>query len=157
MSDITLTPNGQAELTLDITDKHFDPLRQGTTATIREVSLSGIANRYVDLMLGPAGGAEDRQRAASLPTTATTSEVDLDQIFNTLDAPTRKGLQNVIQGSAAQYAGKGAEAQKAFQYLNPAIATASVLFSELNRDTSKFTNFIVKYGNLVTDLSQRAE
>ena len=155
VSDISLTPNGQAALTLDITDSHFNPLRQGTTATIREVSLSGIANRYVDLMLGPAGGASIKAGGV-LPTTATTSEVDLDQIFNTLDAPTRKGLQNFIQGSAAQYAGKAGEAQKAFQYLNPAIATSSMLFAELNRDTNRFTNFIVKNGNLVSDLSQRS-
>jgi phospholipid/cholesterol/gamma-HCH transport system substrate-binding protein len=155
VSNIRLTPNGQAELTLDIKDKHFSPLRRGTTATIREVSLSGIANRYVNLMLGP-GGQPGIPSGGVLPTTATTSEVDLDQIFNTLDTKTRKGLQRVIQGSAAQYAGKGAEAQKAFVYLNPAVATASVLFSELNRDTGKFTNFIVKSGNLFTDLSERS-
>ena len=155
VSDIRLTSNGQAELTLDIKDSHFNPLRRGTTATIREVSLSGIANRYVDLMLGPAGGAPIRN-GGILPTTVTTSQVDLDQIFNTLDAPTRKGLQNFIQGSAQQYNGKGPEAQKAFVYLNPAIATSSMLFAEINRDTNKFTNFIVKNGNLVSDLASRS-
>ena len=38
-------------------------------------------------------------------TTDTTSAVDLDQLFNTLNAPTLKGLQDVFQGSASQYAG----------------------------------------------------
>jgi phospholipid/cholesterol/gamma-HCH transport system substrate-binding protein len=155
VSDIRLTPAGQAELTLDINDKHFAPLRQGTTATIREVSLSGIANRYVDLDLGPATGASIPS-GGTLPTTATRSEVDLDEIFDTLDPKTRQGLQQVIQGSAAQYAGKAVEAQKALEYLNPAIATASMLFSELNRNTDQFTNFLVKSSNLVTDLSERA-
>ena len=155
VSSIALTPNGHAELTLDITDKHFSPLRQGTTATIRETSLSGIANRYVNLMLGPAGAPAIRS-GGFMPSSSTTSEVDLDQIFNTLDARTRKGLQDVIQGSAAQYKGYGPAARKAFVYLNPAIATASMLFRELNHDTSKFTRFIVNSGNLVSDLAQRS-
>ncbi len=152
VSHIALTPNGQAELTLDINSSTYDPLHSGTTATVRESSLTGIANRYVDLNMGsgsaiPSGGIIGTQH--------TTSEVDLDELFNTLDAPTRKGLQDVFQGSAAEYANQGASAQLAWQYLNPAIATASVLFGELNRDTGNFTNFIVKSGNLLSDIGQR--
>ena len=90
-----------------------------------------------------------------IPTTDTTSAVDLDQLFNTLNGPTRKALQDVIQGSASQWAKHASEAQAAFQYLNPAIASSSVLFREINRDTGRFTNFIVKSGNLVSDIAQR--
>ena len=45
--------------------------------------------------------------------------------------------------------------QLAWQYLNPAIATSSLLFHELNRDTSKFTKFVVNSSHLVTDLASR--
>jgi phospholipid/cholesterol/gamma-HCH transport system substrate-binding protein len=45
--------------------------------------------------------------------------------------------------------------QAAWQYLNPAIASTSMLFREINRDTGKFTNFIVKSGNLVSDIATR--
>lgn len=155
VSDISLTPNGQAQLTLQINDKDFMPLRQGTTATIRESSLSGIANRYVDLRLGQ-GGAPRISNGGVIPASSTTSEVDLDQIFNTLDGPTRVGLQNFIQGSASQLKGQSHNAQLAYQYLNPAVATSSMLFSEINRDTSRFTNFINKNASLVTDVAQRA-
>jgi phospholipid/cholesterol/gamma-HCH transport system substrate-binding protein len=154
VSSISLTPNGQAELTLDINKANYDPLRQGTLATVRQASLSGIANRYVDLRLGP-GNAAPIPNNGVIPTTETSSAVDLDQLFNTLDAPTRKALQNVIQGSASQYDGQGQVMQRAWQYLNPAIASTAVLFREINRDTGKFTNFIVKSSNLVTDLAQR--
>ncbi len=58
VSNITLTPTGQAELTLTINNKNYEPLRQGTQATVREASLSGIANRYVDLRLGPGTAAK---------------------------------------------------------------------------------------------------
>jgi phospholipid/cholesterol/gamma-HCH transport system substrate-binding protein len=154
VSNIALTPNGQAALTLSINNSTFDPLHQGTTATIRLASLSGIANRYVDLDLGPANAPAIRNGGV-IPITSTTTTVDLDELFNTLNGPTRKGLQNVLQGSASQWAGQGKNAELAWEYLNPAIATSSLLFSQLNKDTAKFTRFITTSNNLVTDLAQR--
>ena len=50
----------------------------------------------------------------------------------------------MIQGSASQVNGQGQKIQAALAYLNPAIASSSVLFSEINRDTPRFTNFITK-------------
>ena len=122
---------------------------------MRQTSLSGIANRYVDLRLAPASRVRIPDNGI-IATTNTTSAVDLDQLFNTLDAPTLKGLQDVIQGSASQYAGRGREARVGWAYLNPAIASSSMLFREINRDTSKFTGFIVSSSNLVSDIAQRS-
>jgi phospholipid/cholesterol/gamma-HCH transport system substrate-binding protein len=155
VSNIALTPQGQAQLTLDITNKAYDPLPQGTKATVRETSLTGIANRYVTLTIGSPNAPKIADHGV-IPTSNTTSEVDLDQIFNTLNGPTRKGLQQVFLGSAAQFKNAGKLAQAAFAYLNPAVAASSALFRELNRNTSSFTNFIVKTSNLVTDVSQRS-
>jgi phospholipid/cholesterol/gamma-HCH transport system substrate-binding protein len=154
VSSISLTPQGQAKVALEINNKTYDPLHEGTIATVRQTSLSGIANRYVDLRLGPATGAKI-PNGGVIPTRNTTSAVDLDQLFNTLDPPTRKALQDVIQGSASQYASQGKAMQRAWAYLNPAIASTSVLFREINRDTGKFTRFIVNSGKLVTDIAQR--
>jgi phospholipid/cholesterol/gamma-HCH transport system substrate-binding protein len=155
ISNIALTPDGQAQLTLNITAKNYQPLRQGTTATIREASLSGIANRYVDLRAGSPGNSTIGN-GGTIPTTDTTSEVDLDEIFNTLDGPTRKGLQEVFQGSASQYKGEGKKIQAALAYLNPAVASSAALFREVNRNTGAFTNFIVKTGGLVTDVASKS-
>jgi phospholipid/cholesterol/gamma-HCH transport system substrate-binding protein len=156
VSGLALTRNGEADLTLNITDHNYDPLRQGTQATIRELSLSGIASRYVDLRPGSVGNPAIKSNGM-IPTTDTTSEVDLDQIFNTLNGPTLKGLQNVFQGSASQYKGSGKLAQAALQYLNPAVAASSMLFRELNRNnSSNFTKFVVKTSKLVSDLATRS-
>ncbi|MDQ6607733.1 MAG: MlaD family protein [Actinomycetota bacterium] len=155
VSNIALTPNGEANLTLDITNSTYQPLYKGTLATVRAVSLTGIANRYIDLRLPPAG-APRIDNGGRIPTTNTTSAVDFDELFDTLGAPTRKALQNVIQGSALQYQGQGKLANTAWQYLNPAIASSSMLFAELNKNTSQFTHFIVKTANLVSDISTRS-
>ena len=154
VSSIALTGNGEAELTLNINASQYTPLRQGTHATIRELSLSGIANRYVDLNLGPPSNPKI-PNGGMISQTGTTSEVDLDELFNTLNAPTRRGLQELIQGTASQYAGAGKKAQIAWQYLNPAVASTTLLFDELNRHTDKFTQFIVKSGHLFTDIAAR--
>src|SRR6201996_9362416 len=50
VKDIDITDDGQAVVTLKIDDE-YAPLKRGTKATIRQQSLSGIANRYVDLTL----------------------------------------------------------------------------------------------------------
>ncbi len=155
VSKIGLNPQGQAVLTLSINNGAYSPLRQGTSATIREASLSGIANRYVDLQMGSPNGAKI-PNGGTIADANTTSEVDLDQLFNTLNGPTRKGLQDVFIGSASQYKNAGAVAQKAFPYLNPAIASSSVLFNEISHDTGKFTKFVVNTGNLLTTLAQRS-
>jgi phospholipid/cholesterol/gamma-HCH transport system substrate-binding protein len=155
VSKIALTPQGQAQLTLTISNGAYTPLRQGTQATVRQVSLSGIASRYVSLQLGPPASPKIPNNGV-IGAQNTTSAVDLDQLFNTLNGPTRRGLQNVFLGSALQYKGYGKTAQAAFAYLNPAIASSSTLFNEIDRNTGQFTNFVVKTGNLVTDLAQRS-
>jgi phospholipid/cholesterol/gamma-HCH transport system substrate-binding protein len=156
VSNIKLTPDGQAELTLDINNSDYEPLRRGTLATVRQTSLSAVANRYIDLRLAPAN-APAIPNGGTIGTQHTTSAVDLDQLFNTFTPPTRQALRNVIQGSAAEYAGPGSalKAQAAWQYLNPAIASSSMLFAELNRDTAKFTGFLAHTGNLVSDIATR--
>ena len=85
---------------MEISDSAYTPLPDGTHATIRSASLSGIANRYVDLHL-PASATERRSPPAGRSPADTTSEVDLDQIFNTLNKPTVDHLKQVIHGFAA--------------------------------------------------------
>ncbi len=155
VSKIALTPSGEAQLTLSINDSNYAPLHQGTEATVRLSSLSGVANRYVDLRLGPATAPKIPNNGL-IANTYTTSAVDIDQLFNTLNPPTLKGLQNLIQGTASQYAGKGKEVQAAWQYLNPAVASSSTLFQELDRhDGGDFTSFVVKSSKLLGTIAAR--
>lgn len=151
-----ITPDGQAEITLKI-DDHYMPLRRGTKAIIRQASQSGIANRYVDLQLGPGNADGTIPDGGTIPGEDTESAVDLDQLFNTLDPKTRKSLQDFFKGSAAQYRNAGAEANAGFHYLNPALGTSSRLFNELNKDTPALESFVVDSSQLVTALADRRD
>jgi phospholipid/cholesterol/gamma-HCH transport system substrate-binding protein len=152
VSKISLTETGLAEI--EITIDELSPLHEGTTAVIRSTSLSGIANRYVALSLGPQS-AKKIDSGGFIRADRTTAPVDLDQLFNTLDAPTRKGLQNIIQGSAAQYGGKVEEANQSIRYFNPALSTSSALLRELVRDKVVFEKFVSDTADVVTDLADR--
>ena len=89
-------------------------------AIIRATSLSGIANRYVSLTPGPeATAAARRQGDADAPTTTTTI-VDLDQLFNTLDPQTRAASRRSSRASPRSTTGKGDRGQRRRpKYFNP--------------------------------------
>ena len=153
---IKLTPDGQADITLHITRSGFAPLREGTRATIRQTSLSGVANRYVNLDLPPNTNRALPENSV-IQTSSTTSTVDLDQLFNTFDPKTRQALSGVIQGFGKQYAGNAEKANAGFLYLNPSLAASSRFFDELNRDTPLLERFVVANSKLVTDLAAKRD
>ena len=155
VTGIKITDDGQAEIKLKIEEK-YAPLRRGTRAAIRQFSQSGIANRYIDLTY-PPNGAEELDDGGKIGTDRTKTAVDLDQLFNTLDPDTRKALQGFFKGQARQFAGAGPQANEAFQYLNPALATSSRLFNELTKDKPVLERFLVDSSRLVTALAERRD
>jgi phospholipid/cholesterol/gamma-HCH transport system substrate-binding protein len=156
VKDIKLGDDGQALVTFSVSDD-YAPLERGTTATIRSYSLSGIANRQVQLTLpAPGTGGAQIPDGGELSASETVSEVDLDQVFNTLDPATIKDFKHVIQGFAASYEGIGPQANKGFHYLNPFLSTSRRLFAELTYDQSAFEHLITDTSNLSGALAERA-
>ncbi|HSD80093.1 MAG TPA: MlaD family protein, partial [Solirubrobacteraceae bacterium] len=153
--DITLTSDNQAQITIEV-DGAFAPLHRGTTAVIRATSLSGIANRYVALSPGP-NNAPELEDGAVLAQDKTTSIVDLDQLFNTLDPRTRKGLQELVQGSSTWYSGKGEQANEAARYLSPALSSSRRLVDEVIGDQQALTEFLSSAQRTVTAIAARRD
>jgi phospholipid/cholesterol/gamma-HCH transport system substrate-binding protein len=150
---IALTDNNQAEITIKVQDP-YAPLHVGTSALIRATSLSGIANRYIALTPGPNSNPK-LSDGATLGTDKTTSIVDLDQLFDTLDPATRKSLQNVIQGSAAWYDNRGVEANAATKYFNPALSASRRLVNELVANQQTLNGFLINAAKTTGALAQR--
>jgi phospholipid/cholesterol/gamma-HCH transport system substrate-binding protein len=155
VSAAELNSEGQAEVKLEL-ENGVGPLHRGTTATIRSPSLSGIANRYVALAPGPNSGAE-LDDGAHIDTDKTSAPVDLDQLFETLDPPTRRALQRVIRGSATQYAGRARESRQSLKYLSPALSTTSRLTSEVVLDEKVFERFLGDTATTVSALAERRD
>jgi phospholipid/cholesterol/gamma-HCH transport system substrate-binding protein len=155
---VSITPDGQAKIKMSV-DGAYSPLPRSTRAVIRQASQSGYANRYVELQLppGPRKGQPTIHDGGTLEASNTTATVDIDQLFNTLDPSTRKALQGVLKGSADQYKGVTQQANEGLHYLNPALATSSRLFNELNRDTPVLQHFLGDSAALVTAVAQKRD
>jgi phospholipid/cholesterol/gamma-HCH transport system substrate-binding protein len=154
VKSIDVTQDGHAKVKFGISDGDYKPLRQGTQVMIKQQSLSGIANRYIDLKLGPENGAEIPDGGTIGPDQTATA-VELDQIFDLFNPETRKGLQDFFKGSAEMLHGRGKELRRGVHYLNPALSTGARLFKELTRDDALLERFLVDSGTLVNALAQR--
>jgi phospholipid/cholesterol/gamma-HCH transport system substrate-binding protein len=150
---ISLTDDNQAEITISVQDG-YAPLHQGTSALIRATSLSGIANRYIALTPGPNSNRA-LPDGATLGTDKTTSIVDLDQLFNTLDPKTRRSLQQFIQGSAQWYDHRGTEANAATKYFNPTLSASRRLVNEVVSNQQALNGFLRNAAKTTGALAQR--
>src|SRR3954469_17332185 len=157
VKDIALGDHGQALVTFTVSDP-YDPLKEGTTATIRSYSLSGIANRQIELHLPPETQAgSELPSGSTLPASQTVSEVDLDQLFNTLNARTIENFKHVIEGFELSYEGVSKQANTGFKYLNPFLSTSRQVFGELTRDTPTLEHLIVDTSHLSGALAERSD
>ena len=164
---IELGDDGDALVTFTV-EEDYAPLKRGTTATIRSFSLSGIANRQIQLTLpaegdskqsypgGASAAGDEIEDGGTMTQAETVSEVDLDEVFNTLDDRTVRNLKKVIKGFEISYDGVGEQANKGFRYLNPFLSTSSRVFSEINRDERALESLIVDGSKLSGALAERA-
>jgi len=155
VTNIVLRKDFKAEITIHV-ESSLTPLHAGTVAQVRVPSLSSVANRYVLLSPGPNSNPA-LPSGATLPASATREVVDLDQLFNTLNPRTRKGLAQFIQGTAEQYAGAGRELGESIEYFPPFLSANTHFFAELVRDQRTFTNFVVETAKAVTTIGARHE
>ena len=141
IKEIRLGDDGIAEVVLGVSED-VAPLHAGTTAEIRSLGLSGVANRYVDLKPGPASGSEIDD-GGRLQLTQTAGIVDLDQVLTSLDERTRKNLQGLVKSGGQLFAGDAAQdSNRAIQYLNPALSETRALAQELTRDRDALSTLI---------------
>jgi phospholipid/cholesterol/gamma-HCH transport system substrate-binding protein len=155
--DLRLLRNGQVNAELEI-EADYAPLRRGTRAVIRAGSQSSVANRYIDLHLpdarGPPGKIAD---GGTISADETTTAVELDELFQTLDKPTRAGIRGFHRGQARAYTGRGEQANAGWLYLNPSLYNSSRLFRELSYDEPILESFLVNSSRFVGALAERRD
>jgi len=153
VEDIQITSDGRADVTIKI-EERFTPLRVGTRAVIKQRSLSGIANRFVDIQLGDGDGAEIDD-GSLLAEDSTDTAVELDQLFNLFDPVARVAVQDFLEGSRKMIAGRGQQLNQGTKYLNPTLSTGGRLFRELSRDEVLLGQFLEDSSTLVGALAER--
>jgi phospholipid/cholesterol/gamma-HCH transport system substrate-binding protein len=151
VDSISLADDSTAQVDVSVNQE----LHQGSTATVRATSLSGIANHYVSISPGP-NNAPALGQGETIGLAQTTSPVELDALFNAFKPNVRQGLRNFIQGNAAIYAGVGPQANQTYRYFAPALGAAERWMEEIGRDQPALERFVVNSSALVTAISQRA-
>jgi phospholipid/cholesterol/gamma-HCH transport system substrate-binding protein len=149
---IALTDDNQARITVSIDQE----LHEGTTAVIRTTSLSGVANRYISLTPGP-NSAPEIPEGGAIPSTATTSPVDLDQFFATFTPRMRKGLSDFFKGNATIWDGAGKKARTSFRYFSPALTQTTRWLREFNADERMLARFVSDSARLSATVAERGE
>lgn len=152
VESIDLSDDNLAEVHVEVSQQ----LHEGSTAVIRATSLSGVANHYVSISPGPNSNPE-LEEGAELGLGATTTPVDIDQLFNTFPPKVRQGLANFIKGNASIYAGVGPEANSSYKYFGSALNRASAFAHELNADQRLLQRFVVSSAKLTTAIAGRGE
>jgi phospholipid/cholesterol/gamma-HCH transport system substrate-binding protein len=155
VQSIKLTANGQAAVTVSL-DGDAAPLYKGTVARIEENGLAGIASHYITLQ--PAASSHPTiLSGGTIPQDNTYAEVSLDQLFNTLNAPTRTGLKNIIRGEATSIRGKTRQANATLKYLDPLLQSTSQVTGALTRDEPAFDQLLVEGAQTMQRLATRSQ
>jgi phospholipid/cholesterol/gamma-HCH transport system substrate-binding protein len=152
VESIGLTDDNLAEVHVSVDQE----LHEGTTATIRATSLSGVANHYVSVSPGP-NSEPALDDGAALGLASTTTPIDIDQFFNTFPPRVRQGLQDFIRGNAAIYSGQGENANDSYKYFGSALNRAGAFAQELNADQQLLSRFVVSSSRLTTAVAGRGE
>jgi ABC-type transporter Mla subunit MlaD len=97
-------------------DKTVDPLSKDSTVIVRPRSALGL--KYVEVT--PGRSRQTLSAGDTLPMTqARPQPVEIDQVFNTFSAPTRRGIQNTLTGFGNGLAGRGADLNLAIAAFRP--------------------------------------
>jgi phospholipid/cholesterol/gamma-HCH transport system substrate-binding protein len=154
VDSISLTPNGLAQVEISV-NSGFGPLHAGTTAAIRAPGLTSVASRYIDLSPAPPF-KPTLPDSGVIPASETSGIVDIDALFNALDANTREGLRRLIRGFGAWYRGKSAQANLTARYFPPALRAYSTLFSQIDASTPALNQFLRQTSKALGAIDARA-
>lgn len=150
VDSVELTDDNLAQIEIEIEQQ----LHEGSIATSRSTSLSGVANHYVTISPGPDSNPA-LEDGATLDLDETTTPVDLDQILNTFPNPVRRALGEFIRGNATQFRDRGEQANETFKYFAPALNRTGAFVGELNADQNLLERFVVSSSKLATAVAQR--
>jgi len=146
---VSLAPDGDAVITAVI-NQAFAPVHTDATAQLRPKSLLG--EMYVAIDPGRSGPA--LPSGATLPRLQVNRSTDLQQVFNTLDQPTRAKLQTLIDELGGGLAGRGDQLNQSIPSGQRDVADLAQISSTLNARNSELQAVIASLNTVTTELAR---
>jgi phospholipid/cholesterol/gamma-HCH transport system substrate-binding protein len=131
-------------------DESAAPVGRDVRATSRAADLLG--EKFIDLEPG------DRQHAAPsgtvIPTARTALAVELDDVVNALDLPTRQALRVFINEQGAAFVGRGRDLRALLAALPPSLDRTGTLLAEFARDNQALGRLVDQSDRVVGSVAR---
>jgi virulence factor Mce-like protein len=144
-------PYAQLNLKLDLSME--GKIHPDATAIVRSRSLLGA--KYVDLSLGSTG--PPLKTGAVLPLSQSRTEVEVDELIDEFDAPTRRHFQEVLGGLGDGLAGRGLDFNDSLASLRPLVKDSRTVFGELAAPSTGLGRLVSAYAATASELGVTPE
>lgn len=135
-------------------DKTVDPLPKDSTIVIRPKSPLGL--KYVELT--PGRSREGFRAGDTVPVSASRpAEVEIDEVFDIFDAPTREGIKGSTLGFGTALAGRGESLNQAIGAFRPLLVDLLPVARYLRSERTDLTGFIRALGQAANEVAPAAE
>jgi virulence factor Mce-like protein len=135
-------------------NQDLDPLPQNSSLVVRAKSALGL--KYLEIDRG--NSSQGFQPGATIPLTAAHPEpVEIDQVFNMFDAPTRTAIQSNLLEFGNALAGRGVDLNEAIGQLKPLVQVLTPVMKNLADPNTGLSNFVSSLSATAAEVAPVAE